>query len=366
MSSEVWGFGRWIGQGHSVFIVSELSGNHGGDLERAKALIHMAKDAGADAVKLQAYIPSDMTVEERGPEFQVPGDGPWAGQALWDLYVKGQTPRDWFGPLFEEGRKAGIPIFATPFSVEAAEFLSQFNPPAYKVASFETAHYPLLKKIGRLARRDSVPVILSTGMTDRNSTWGAIWELEGERVPDRPDVVHYARMPLSLILMHCVSAYPAPHQSLNLGEIKVLEQQFQAPVGFSDHSLGMSAAVAAVALGACAVEKHMTADDRPTVDQHFSLTPAGFGAMVRAIRETEEALKPGGDHPYPCEQDSMVFRRSLFSARVLKAEVPLTGVDVLVIRPGTGMHPRHLRELVERVPVKDVPGHTALREEMFR
>ena len=359
MSSAVMGFGQWIARDQRVLVVAELSGNHGGDLGRAKALIHMAKDAGADAVKLQAYVPSDMTVEEGGPEFRVPGDGPWAGQALWDLYVKSQTPRDWFGPLFREGMEVGIPVFATPFSVEAAEFLSKFQPPAYKVASFEVTHYPLLARVGELAREGRVPVILSTGMATDHEVKEAIRTLNSNT---RPSNIH----PNNIILMHCVSAYPAPVQSLDLSLIGIMRSTFMLPVGFSDHSLGIHAAVAAVALGACVIEKHMTADEQPTVDKHFSLTPAEFGVMVKAIREIEEAMMPLSEHPYPCERDSMVFRRSLFSARALKAGVPLTEADVLVIRPGTGMHPRHLRELVGRAPVKDVPGHTALREEMFR
>lgn len=384
-------FGRKIGPGEPCFIVAELSGNHGGDLSRAKQLIHMAKASGADAVKLQAYFDaSDMTVEARTPHFRVPGSSPWSGRSLWDLYNEARTPEEWFPVLFDEGKKAGIPVFATPFSVRAALYLTQFKPPAFKVASFEIAHTPLLDVVGAQARALKIPVILSTGMaTDR--------EITDARVAIDPFSPKFRET--NIILMHCVSAYPAPAGELALGEIRRLEENYRLPVGYSDHSLGTAAPAVAVALGACIIEKHLTADDRLTVDSHFSLRPREFREMVERIREAEQMVKPvitdrdyppieyewreeisdsgssrvrtgwyargAGAHPYPSEQDSMVFRRSLFSARELKAGVPLTLDDVLVIRPGTGMHPRYLESLVGRTPVRDIPAHEPLREEMF-
>ena len=348
--------GRFVGDGYPVTIVAEASGNHAGSLSSAKELVHAAKESGADVLKVQVYrgVP-DMTVKSNSPEFTVPGGGPWGGRQLHELYEKAGTPWEWYPVLVEEAKRVGIPIFTSVFSPAAVKYVAQFEHCGWKVPSFEATFDGMLKEIRRQSLTSGKPVIISTGMATR------------EEIEHAVSLFTAAPGGIPLILMRCVSSYPAPLADLNLHTINCLKAEFGFPVGFSDHSLGTQAPVAAVCVGANVIEKHLALESRQSVDSHFSLAPSDFARMVREVRDAEKML--GKREVYgiqPSEQDSMVFRRSLFSARALKAGVPLTEEDVLVIRPGTGMHPRHLRELVGKVPVRDVPGHTALREEMFR
>lgn len=317
--------GRMVGPGHPVYIVAELSGNHNGDIERAVALIHAAADAGADAVKLQTYTADTLTLRSDRPDFIVPGDGPWGGRTLYDLYQEAHTPWEWHARLFAEARARGLAIFSTPFDETAIELLESLDTPAYKVASFELVDDHLLELVA--ARRK--PVILSTGMATRQEISHAVAVLQCGGAT-------------GVILLRCTSSYPAPDTEMHLATIPQLARLTRCPVGLSDHSLGTTAPVIAVGLGACFVEKHLTlrrADGG--VDSHFSLEPAEFADLVRDVRRAEALLGRPTFGAGAAEEGSVAFRRSLYLVKDVAAGEPLTAANVRSIRPGFGLAPRH-------------------------
>jgi pseudaminic acid synthase len=335
--------GRTIGAGQPPYVVAELSANHGGSLKRALAVMEAAKQAGADAVKLQTYTADTMTIDHDGPDFRING-GLWDGRRLYELYEEAHTPWDWHAALFAKGRELGISVFSTPFDGSAVDFLATLDPPAYKVASFELLDLPLLKRIAATRK----PVIMSTGMATP------------EEIAEAVDTFHAAGGS-DLILLHCVSGYPTPPEQSNLRRIPELAKQFGCPVGLSDHTLGTEVAIASVALGACLIEKHFTlrrADGGP--DSAFSLEPDELRALVRGARTAFEALGSGSTARAEAEKGSLVFRRSIYVVRDIGAGETLTADNLRIIRPGFGLPPRDFEKVLGRKARRPLARGTAL------
>jgi pseudaminic acid synthase len=321
--------GRAIGPGQPPYIVAELSANHGGSLERALAVMEAAKAAGADAVKLQTYTPDTITIDHRGPDFMIKG-GLWDGRSLYDLYQEAYTPWDWHAALFAKGRELGITVFSTPFDETAVELLESLNTPAYKIASFELIDLPLIRRVAATAK----PTVLSTGMASI------------EEIEEAVDTFRSAGGG-AFMLLHCVSGYPTPADQSNLRRIPRLAERFDCPIGLSDHTHGVEVAIAAVALGASLIEKHFTlrrADGGP--DAAFSLEPAELTMLAAGARGAFSALGSGGEARAEAEKATMVFRRSLYVVRDIAAGEVLTAENVRIIRPGFGLAPRHLRDVL--------------------
>lgn len=334
-----------------ALLVAELSANHGGSLERAIATVRAAAAAGADAVKLQTYTPDSLTIDCARPEFRIEG-GPWGGRTLYELYTAAQTPWEWFAPLREAAAAVGLPLFSTPFDAAAVEFLEREQVGAYKIASFELVDLELLDAVAATGK----PIVLSTGMAEKAEIAEAVARIRA---------VWGGRDP-GLVLLHCVSAYPAPPAEMNLACIPDLAASFGVASGLSDHTLGTTVPVAAVALGARLIEKHLTlrrSDGGP--DAHFSLEPNEFREMARAVREAEAACGTPTYGPGPAERANLQFRRSIFAVRDVPAGARLSRADLGVIRPGHGLPPRHLPELLGRRVAVDLARGTPLRWDLL-
>ena len=321
---------RPVGKDFPVFVVAELSGNHHGSLAAAIELVHAAAEAGADAVKLQTYRADTITLDSNEPSFRIGGGTGWDGLTLYQLYEKGATPWAWTSELKQEAQNRGMELFSSPFDVSAVDFLDQVGMPAYKIASFELIDIPLIRHVASKGK----PLIFSTGM----ATLGEIEEAvsAAQKVGNN-----------DIILLKCTSAYPSDPAEMNLRTIPVLGDVFRLPVGLSDHSTGIAVASAAVALGACMIEKHITlrrADGGP--ESAFALEPAEFHTMVQAVRETELALGQVRFGAAAKEAASTQFRRSLFVAADMEAGDTFTAYNLKSVRPGGGMHPRHLEEIL--------------------
>lgn len=334
---------RPIGASHPVYVIAEVSANHHQDFNQAVKIIHAAKEAGADAVKLQTYTPDTMTIACDRPEFRIQGTI-WNGRSLHDLYGEAYTPWDWQPKLNDIANGLGLDLFSSPFDASAVDFLEAMEVPAYKVASFELVDIPLIEKIARTGK----PMILSTGMATP------------EEVKEAVDVARAAGA-RQIALLKCTSAYPAPPEEMNLRTIPELSRQFDVPVGLSDHTMGVTVPVAAVSLGACIIEKHLTLSrSDPGPDSAFSLEPHEFKEMVEAVRITEKAL---GDVQFGAsrgEVPSRAFRRSLFVVEDVKVGEQFTASNVRSIRPGNGLHTRHLREILGRSATRDISRGTPL------
>jgi pseudaminic acid synthase len=335
---------RRVGAGFPCYVMAELSGNHNGDLDRAIETIRAAADAGADAVKIQTYTPDTMTLDLGTDEFVVPGDGPWGGRTLYDLYQEAHTPWDWHEALFDTAWKAGIQIFSTPFDATAVSLLEELGAPAYKIASFELVDDALLTRVAATGK----PVILSTGMARLEEIAHAVDTLRGAGA-------------LELMLLRCTSSYPAPDSSLNLRAIRTLEETFQCPVGLSDHSRGTVAPLVAMCLGACFVEKHFTLSRADGgVDSHFSVEPAEFSQLVAEVRRGEQMMGDITFGPGRAEEGTTIFRRSLYVVKDLAVGDELTSDNVRAIRPGFGLAPRYLDAILGRPVGRPVRRGTAV------
>ncbi len=335
---------RSVGPGEPCLVVAELSGNHNGDLGRAVATIEAAAEAGADAIKLQTYTPETITLQSDRPEFVVPGNGPWGGRRLWDLYREGHTPWAWHQRLFEAARRYGLEVFSTPFDPSAVVLLESLAAPAYKVASFELIDDPLLRRVAATGK----PIILSTGMANLEEIGHAVQTL---RVAGATEV----------IVLRCTSSYPAPDAAMHLRTLPVLAAMTGCPVGLSDHSLGVVAPVVAVTLGACLIEKHFTLDrSAGGVDSHFSLEPAELKALVDAVKRAETMLGTPTFGPGLAEEGSIVFRRSLYVVENVAIGEAFTDRNVRSIRPGLGLSPRYTDVVLGRRAVRAVARGTPL------
>ncbi|MGY0830978.1 pseudaminic acid synthase [Azospirillum brasilense] len=337
--------GRPIGPGHPPYLIAEMSGNHQGDLNRALALVDAAKEAGADAVKLQTYTADTLTIDHDGPGFLLEG-GLWKGRTLHDLYREAHTPWEWHGPLFERARAIGLTIFSSPFDDTAVDLLERLDAPAFKIASFEVNDLPLIRR----AARSGKPLILSTGL----ATLGEIGEAV-EAVGDAP-----------LVLLHCVSGYPTPPEDCNLRTIPHLAQAFGVAVGLSDHTHGVAVPVAATALGAVVIEKHFTLSRADGgVDSAFSLEPAEFKAMANSVRTAWAALGRVHYGVKPSEAGGRDYRRSLYVTADVAAGEALSADSVRSIRPGFGMKPKHLPAVLGRRAARALKRGEPLRWDML-
>jgi len=320
-----------IGPGEPVYIIAEMSANHNQDFDQAVKIIEGAKESGADAVKLQTYTPDTMTVDVKNEYFRIKGS-PWDGQTLYELYGEAHTPWDWQPKLKSIANNIGLDFFSTAFDSKSVEFLEELNIPVHKIASFEIVDIPLIEKMAETGK----PLIISTGMA-------SLGEIE--------DAVQAARNAgaTQIALLKCTSAYPAPPEEINLRTIPHLRDAFGVPVGLSDHTLGSTVPVGAVALGACIVEKHFTLSRGfPGPDSSFSMEPQEFREMVNAIRLVEKSLGKVNYGATGSEKASQVFRRSLFAVEHIKAGEEFNLNNVRSIRPGFGLPPKYLKDLLGR------------------
>ncbi len=341
---------RLIGPDSRVFIIAELSANHHKSIDEAIRIIEAAKAAGADAVKLQTYTPDTITIDCDNACFIVGNSKLWQGRKLHDLYSEAYTPWEWHPKLKQVARELELELFSTPFDNSAVDFLESMDVPAYKVASFELIDIPLISRIARTGK----PIIMSTGM-------GSLAEIE--------EAVNTCRQAgnRDLALLKCTSAYPASAEDINLRTIPHLANTFAVPIGLSDHTLDIAVPVAAVAVGASIIEKHLTLSrDTPGPDSAFSLEPAEFKAMVDAVRTAEAAIGTVSYVRTDNEKENWSFRRSLFAIRRIQAGERLTGDNICSIRPGQGLHPRYLDQVIGKVAVTDIPRGTPLSWDLFR
>lgn len=327
-----------VGAGKPVYLIAELSANHGQKFEKAERLVAAAKEAGADAVKLQTYTPDTMTINSERKYFRIGGGTLWDGRTLHDLYAEAFTPWEWQPKLKKIAEDAGMDLFSSPFDETAVDFLEGMGVPAYKVASFELVDLPLIRKMAATGK----PMIMSTGMA-------TVDEIE--------EALRTAREAgaREIALLKCTSEYPSPAEEMNLRGIPELARRFGVPVGLSDHTMGIAAPVAAVALGACIIEKHLTlarADGGP--DGAFSLEPREFASMVDAVRVAEKALGEARIGLREREGSSKVFRRSLFVVEDVKRGEKFTSKNVRSIRPAHGLHTRYLEQVLGRCATRDI------------
>jgi N-acetylneuraminate synthase len=335
--------GRRIGPGSSAYIVAEMSANHNKDFEQAVKILEAAKEAGADAIKLQTYTSDTLTIDCDNEYFRIKGTL-WESRSFYELYGEAYMPWEWQPKLKEVADSLGMALFSTPFDETAIAFLEQMNVPAHKVASFELVDLQLIRKVAQTNK----PTIMSTGMASLEEIGEAVnafCEAGGTQ----------------LALLKCTSAYPAPAEEMNLRAIPDMAERFGVPCGLSDHTLGIAASVAAVVLGACIIEKHFTlARTIPGPDSAFSLEPYEFKLMVEAVRTAEKALGRVSYEVTEREKASRVFRRSLFVVQDMKAGEAFTEENMRSIRPGYGLHTRYRDEIIGRLASQDIARGTPL------
>lgn len=335
---------RPIGPGHASYIIAEMSANHGGSFESAAQVIRAAKDAGADAIKLQTYTPDTLTINCDNEYFRVGSGTLWAGRNLYELYGEAYTPWEWQPRLKQLADDLAIDLFSTPFDDSAVDFLESMAVPAHKIASFEVVDTALLKKIAATGK----PIIMSTGMATLSEIDEAVSTLEQAGATQ-------------LVLLKCTSAYPAEPKDMNLRTIPHLSAAFGVPAGLSDHTLGIAVPVAAVALGACVIEKHFTVSrSLGGPDSAFSLEPHEFKAMVDSVRVAERSLGQVHYGLSAGDTKSRSFRRSLFVVEDVEEGAPFSTANVRSIRPGYGLPPKHLPEVLGRRATRAVRRGTPL------
>ncbi len=348
MSREVVIDGRRIGPDHSPYVICEISGNHNGSLDRALALIDAAADTGCDAIKLQTYTPDTLTLDCDGPGFRIEG-GPWDGRTLHDLYAEAHTPYGWHAALFDRARARGVTVFSTPFDETAIDLLEGLGAPAYKIASFEATDHGLIAAAARTGK----PLIISTGLASFEEIGAAAETARANGCSQ-------------LVLLHCISAYPAPVDQANVRTVPHLAEAFGCVSGLSDHTLGSAASVASIALGGAVIEKHFTlarADGGP--DAGFSLEPAEFAALVRDCKDAWAALGHASYERKPAEAANAQFRRSLYVADDVAEGAALTPGNVRSIRPGFGLAPVHLPSVLGRAAARPLSKGEPLSWDMI-
>lgn len=334
---------REIGPGTPAYIIAEMSANHAGSIENAKKIIHAAKEAGADCVKIQTYTADTITIDCDKPYFHI-GEGTWNGENLYQLYQKAYTPWEWQAELKKEAESIGLDFFSTPFDKTSVDFLEEIGVGFYKIASFEIVDIPLIKYVASKGK----PIIMSTGMS-------TIGEIE--------DAVNAVRSQGNerLALLRCASAYPAITDEMNLMTMKNMAEVFHVPVGLSDHSMGSVGAVAAVALGANIIEKHFCLDraiENP--DSSFSMNPEEFAQMVKDVRQAEKAIGRVSYGATEQEKSNVTFRRSIFCVKDIKKGEKLTEENIRVIRPGHGMKPKFYEDILGQVALTDIERGTPM------
>lgn len=340
--------GREIGPNNPPYIIAELSANHNGNIKRAFETIKAAQEQGAHAIKIQTYTADTMTIDCDTEEFMIHG-GLWDGYKLYDLYKWAETPFEWHKAIFEYAERIGITIFSTPFDETAVDLLESLNTPAYKIASFEATDLPLIRYVASKGK----PMIMSTGMCSE------------EEISEAVDTAREAGCK-ELVLLHCISSYPAPINQANLLQMPNLAARFQSLPGLSDHTIGTTASVAAVALGACVIEKHFTLSRKDKgPDSEFSIEPDELKCLCKDTLDAWSALGREGFERLELEQANKHYRRSLYFVRNMKAGQIITEDDIRRIRPGYGLPPKHFEELLGRMVSKDVMRGTAVQWELL-
>lgn len=339
---------REIGNGHPTYIIAEMSANHAGDIERAKEIIHAAKEAGADCIKIQTYTPDTITIDCDLPYFHI-SDGTWSGENLYQLYQKAFTPWEWQRELKEEADKLQIDFFSSPFDNTAVDFLEEIGVKFYKIASFELVDIPLIEYVASKKN----PIIMSTGMATLAEIDEAVAAVRRQENDD-------------LALLRCASAYPAITDEMNLRTMQNMKETFGVPVGLSDHSMGAVGAVTAVALGASIIEKHFCLDraiENP--DSSFSMNPSEFKQMVKDVRQAEMAIGCVKYGPTRQEMGNLQFRRSIFCVKDIKKGEKITRDNVRIIRPGYGLVPKYYNEIMGQKALQDIRRGTPLQFDMI-
>ena len=333
--------GRKIGTDYAPYIIAEMSANHNGSIENAFKIIEQAKRCGADAVKLQTYTADTITLNSRAPEFMIRGTL-WDGQSLHELYQKAHMPWDWHKPLFDFAREQGITIFSSPFDFSAVDLLESLNAPAYKIASFEMVDLPLIRYVAQTGK----PMIISTGMADADEIAEAVETAKSAGCRE-------------LVVLHCVSGYPAPAADYNLRTLPDMAARFGTLVGLSDHTLDNTTAVASVVLGACVIEKHFTLDrNGGGADDSFSLEPDGLQALCRDSKTAWQALGRVHYGLKSSEQGNVQFRRSLYFVKDLQKGDAIDETCIRSVRPGFGIAPKHFDELIGKRLTRNVQANT--------
>jgi pseudaminic acid synthase len=328
-----------IGSGYPTFIVAEMSGNHGGNLEAALKIVRAAKHAGADAIKLQTYTADTITINCEKEDFRILNGSPWSDYStLWELYNKAYTPWEWHEIIFAEARRLGIEIFSSPFDSTAVDLLESLGVPAYKIASPEITNIPLLERVAKTGK----PVIISTGISDLSDIELALATLRDSGQKD-------------IIILKCTTSYPAPPTESNLLTIPDIISRFGVISGLSDHSMGTAAAIATVALGGRLIEKHFTLDDsKETVDSFFSSGEAEFKRMVDDIRFIDQALGKVTYDITPSALPSLRGRSSLYITKAIKTGEKFDTSNVKSVRPSFGLHPKHYKEILGKTSKIDL------------
>ncbi|KKT91713.1 MAG: N-acylneuraminate-9-phosphate synthase [Parcubacteria group bacterium GW2011_GWF2_45_11] len=336
---------RKIGAGQPTYIVAEFSANHHQDLQTAIRLVRAAQKAGADAIKIQTYTADTITLNCRNKYFQINGGTLWDGRTLYDLYSEAYTPWEWHAPLQKKAKDLGLDFFSSPFDPSAVDFLEKLKVRAYKVASFEIVDLPLIEKVARTKK----PIIFSTGMATYKEIRDAVKTAQNAGATQ-------------IALLKCTSAYPAPYEEMHLRTIENMRKKFNLPIGLSDHTLGIAIPVAAVALGACIVEKHFVLDRKTKgPDSVFSLTPDEFSTMVENIRKTEKALGKVQYGAEKHEKPSLAFRRSLFIAGPVRRGEKFSERNIRSVRPANGLAPKFLKQVLGKTAVKNLEKGTPLK-----
>ena len=321
----------------SPYIIAELSANHNGEIERAFQIMEMAKRCGADAIKLQSYTPDTITIDCDRPEFRIEG-GLWGGRTLYDLYSEAFMPWEWHKPLFKKAKELGITIFSSPFDNTAVDMLEQLDCPAYKIASFEAIDLPLIEYVAKTGK----PMIISTGMANEEEIGEAVAAARNAGCKQ-------------LVVLHCVSGYPAPSSDYNLATIQDMAQRFNVLTGLSDHTIDNTTAITSVALGACVIEKHVTLDrSGGGPDDSFSLEEPELFQLCRDSKIAWEAIGNVNYSRKKSEEGNATFRRSLYAVAGIKAGEAFTSKNVRSIRPGFGLAPKELPNVLGKTASRDI------------
>jgi N-acetylneuraminate synthase len=334
---------RKIGPDYPVYVIAELSANHNGDINRAFKIMEEAKKAGADAIKLQTYTHETITINCDSSDFQIEG-GLWGGQTLYQLYKDAHMPWEWHKPLFEKAKELGITIFSSPFDFTAVDLLEELDAPAYKIASFEVIDLPLIKRVAQTGK----PMIISTGMANEVEIEEAINTAKENGCND-------------LIVLHCVSGYPAPADQYNLRTITDISKRFNVLSGLSDHTIDNATAVASVALGACLIEKHVTLDrSGGGADDSFSLEPKELTQLCADVKTAWEAMGRAHYERTEAEKGNAKFRRSLYVVNDIRKGQAFTSENLKSIRPGFGLPPKYYEDVLGKVASEDIKRGQAL------
>ncbi|KAB2823158.1 pseudaminic acid synthase [Aliivibrio finisterrensis] len=341
--------GRKIGPDYAPYVIAELSANHNGDINRAFQIMEEAKRSGADAIKLQTYTHETITMDCDSEEFQIHG-GLWDGQTLYNLYKGAHMPWEWHKPLFEKAKALGITIFSSPFDFTAVDLLESLDAPAYKIASFEVIDLPLIKRVAQTGK----PMIISTGMANEEEIAEAIKTARDNGCKE-------------LVVLHCVSGYPAPADQYNLKTIADIAERFDVLSGLSDHTIDNATAVASVTLGACLIEKHVTMDRRGGgADDSFSLEPLELTALCKDTKTAWQAMGQVNYERTEAEKGNVKFRRSLYVVADISKGEPITAENVKSIRPGFGLLPKFYEDVIGKTAKMELKAGTALSFEHLK